>query len=311
MKPKVPGKKVVFLLFLLILIVSFSGCTKKVEVNRKISPMATSGMITYGLYNMDGEIENGHHFEIKSDETFEKIFSFGNLIEVERDYRLLIFSNYIQVDFSVDGRMPTSYFDFTAKPNEHIDFTFSIPGLQDGFYDLLFVIVKDPNNLSLDEEYRKQTDLSHLTIMRYSLQKGEDKPNTEVPVINVLDTSEDTMLNGIFLNQHSDKLQRLLTLECDSNEDNNLYVHIGNQTEEEHEYIVILLCDWNQISIDLQNMIYCSVPARSRSVLPVRVSITEEGIHNITAICVQDPFLLVTDKTPRPDFSIRVGINVK
>lgn len=294
----------------ILLIVSLTGCTSKVKIDRQIPPMATSGTITYGLYNLDGKIESERHFEIGSEETFEKIFSFGNLINVERDYRLLVFANYMQMKFSVADSKPSTYWDFTAKPNEHLDFTFSIPELPDGFYDLILVIVKDPHNKNLDENYRKQTDLSHMITIRCSLKKGSTKSAITPHLTTTDNIKEDPILSGVFLNQDGNKLTRLLTMECTPADENKLFLHLGNQSDSTHIYAVILLCNWEQIDINSQKAIYCSVPAESRSVLPLKLSITEPGIHNITAICVADPFQITTRKSAKPDFSIRIGVKV-
>ncbi|MEG2542922.1 MAG: hypothetical protein RSA64_06730, partial [Christensenellaceae bacterium] len=149
-----------------------TACEQKNGINRKLLPMSTGGGISYGLYNTDGEIETEKHFEINTKTNLEKILSFGNLIEIDREYKLLIFANYEQIEFSVDNENASFFHDFNAKANEHLQRTITLPKLSDGFYDLLFLIIKDPNNISLDEDYRKRTDMSHLISMRYSLQVG-------------------------------------------------------------------------------------------------------------------------------------------
>lgn len=287
------------------------SCSKVPEINRKVLPMSTNGVISYGLYGMDGEIEKVKHFQINSATVFEKILSFSNLIEHERDYKLIIFANYKQIEFSVDNKEPDAFYDFTAKPYEHMQFTLTFPHFNDGFYDLLFLIVKDPYNVNLDESYRKQTDMSHLISMRYSLQVGTNNLDNEKPIMNVYENTENKTLDGIFLNQDSDELRRLLTLECTLFEEPELFVHVGNKSDDSKNYVAFLLYDWQQIPIESQNMLYFSVPHMSRVTLPIKLkALDKNGVHNLTAICVEEPFQEATLQSRKADFSIRVGINV-
>ena len=288
-----------------------TSCAKTPRLNRKLLPISTDGAISYGLYGVDGEIETVKHFQIDSGSTFEKVLSFGNLIETRRDYKLLIFANYQQLEFSVDGRKPATDFDFVADPQEHVQYTLTFPKLEDGFYDLLFLIIKDPKNESLDEEYRKQTDLSHLISMRYSLQVGEESRSVENSSKKEHPCTENTTLDGVFLNQDPAVLGRLLTLECQAGEEIPLVIHVGNKSNETKEYMVFLLYDWKQTPIDSEQAVFLQIPPMERAAVPVRLEETGgSGVHNVTAICVSSPFEKATMETRKADFSIRVGVHV-
>lgn len=169
------------LVLTIICFLCMASCKPSFGINTKLPPMATNGTISYGLYGLDGEIETEKNFHLASHEQFERIFAFGNFIDAGRDYKLLIFVDYQATVFSVNDQEYMQYYDFFAEPQEHIHFKFTLPPVEDGFHDLLFVIVKDPNNLSLDDEYRKQTDLSHLTSIRYSISVGETGGVNEYP----------------------------------------------------------------------------------------------------------------------------------
>lgn len=308
-------KKIITIVICLVLAFSLAGCAKKEltpVVNRKVLPGSTSGnIISYGLYGMDGEIEEERHFQIDSGNAFEKIFAFDNLIEYKRDYKLLIFANYKQLSFSVDNQQIGYCYDFTANPYEQTQCTIRLPYLADGFYDLLFVIVKDPNNISLDEEYRKQTDMSHLTSMRYSLQVGSSPDiNNELPLTES-DSINDQTLDGVFLNDEQYELRRLLTLECDEKSKPELYIHIGNQSDTSKEYVVLVLYDWLQMPIDSQTALRLSLPGESRSTIRfIPDSLGEIGVHNMVAICIENPYQVSAMTSRRADFSIRIGMNI-
>lgn len=311
-------KKAIFLCLAAVMILSicFTACAKEEHVpalNRKMFPgIPSSGVISYGLFGMDGEIEKERHFQIDSGDAFEKILAFDNLIEYRREYKLLIFANYRQTAFSANHQEGGYSYDFTAEPYEQTQCTISLPQLADGFYDLLFVIVKDPNNSSLDEEYRKQTDLSHMTTMRYSLQVGSsEKINDELPLTKC-DSVNNHTFAGAFLNDERYELRRLLTLACEPDAKPELFIHIGNLSDETKDYVVLILYDWMQTPIDSQMALRVSLPGESRSSIGfIPESLGEIGVHNMTAICVESPYQTAAMTSRRADFSIRIGVNVR
>lgn len=297
----------------LIILTFLMSCSKEEPVlNRKVLPGgSSSGIISYGLYGMDGEIEENRHFQIDSGTAFKKILAFDNLIEYSREYKLLVFANYEQLFFSVDNQESGYCYNFTAKPYEQTQCTITLPQLSDGFYDLLFLIIKDPNNTSLDEDYRKQTDMSHLSSMRYSLQVGSSNDiYNELPLTNC-DSVYDQTLDGIFLNDEQDELRRLLTINCKPNMEPELYIHVGNQSDEQKDYVILFLYDWMQTPINKEMALRFNLPGESRSIIEFTPeSLGEIGVHNMTAICIENPYQIATVHSRRADFSIRVGVNI-
>ncbi|MEG0306270.1 MAG: hypothetical protein RR635_11320, partial [Oscillospiraceae bacterium] len=102
------------------------------------------------------------------------------------------------------------------------------------------------------------------------------------------------------------------TTECKLNEIPKFFVHLGNKSPSSKKYIVLLLCDWKQIPIENNKFVYCSVPSTSRVSIPVEVSnLKDIGVHNFTAISIEEPFKAVSMDSRSADISIRVGINLK
>ena len=300
------------LVLTIICFLCMASCKPSFGINTKLPPMATNGTISYGLYGLDGEIETEKNFHLASHEQFERIFAFGNFIDAGRDYKLLIFVDYQATVFSVNDQEYMQYYDFFAEPQEHIHFKFTLPPVEDGFHDLLFVIVKDPNNLSLDDEYRKQTDLSHLTSIRYSISVGETGGVNEYPTYCQYTSIDNTLLDGIFVNDKDERLQRLLTMECTLEDNPSLFIHVGNNDNQSKRYAVILLYDWNKIPINGKDTRYLLAAPNSQTTIPISLDcLGGIGVHNFTAICIKEPFQMVSIDTPRADFSIRIGLNVQ
>ena len=306
-------KLVSICLLVLTTLIVLTSCADETQLNRKVLPGSTSGgVISYGLYGLDGEIEKNRHFQIDRDEVFERILAFDNLIEFRREYKLLIFVNYEQICFSVNDQDIAYCYDFVAEPYELTQCKITLPQLKEGFYDLLFIIVKDPNNTSLDDEYRKKTDMSHLTSMRYSLQVGSLQDANNERTIACYDTIDDKTLDGVFLNDDRNELRRLLSLNCKPNGDPELFIHVGNQSDSFKDYVVLLLYDWMQIPVDSQSTLYFSLPKESRTTIGFTPGVLGDvGVHNMAAICIESPFQIATTASRKADFSIRVGVNVE
>lgn len=286
-------------------------------INRKVLPISSeNGGYSMGLYDMDGEIESERHLFLEDGQPFQKILSFGNYVDEENTYRLLVFLNYEQVAFSIDSEEPSRFYEFTAGPQEARQFSFQLSPLPNGDYQLLFLFVKDPANQSLDEEYRKDTELSHLLSLRYSFTVG-DSGNTDIPSqISLPETAinQTSLLDGILVNQSPDTahgLDRLLTVRGKPMQPLDFYAHIGNSSDKEVPYALFWLYDWEQVpSSDGAFVSYFLLQPNTLASLKETIQTPgEDGVHNLTAVCIQNPYL-PADNRHRVDFSLRIGVGI-
>lgn len=279
--------------------------------SRNVLPMAKQGGINLGLYNTNGNIEENLNLFINENESFEKFISIGNLIDKSRTYKLLAFVDFIQIPFSVDGHEEELEFTFTMQAYQTIEIPIALNSLTSGSHELLFVIVKDPDNPSLDKEYRMNTDMNHLLFIRYNLTVGDELcPPYEYTSIG--DIKKDDRLTGVFINTSQNNLERWLTSKINTKEVLQYYLHIGNNNfQEEREYALIMLQDWKQINIQDNPVIYFKLNKNEMLTLPSLTNeILNNGVYNLTPILIHNPYKPLNYKNKEVETGVRVGIEV-
>ena len=85
--------------------------------------------------------------------------------------------------------------------------------MQEGFHDVFFVIVKYPTIKSLDEDFRKSTDMSNLLFIRFNITV--DTNITPLFNLNKFGNSKATVFDGVFLSKEKDELRRWCTEDLD------------------------------------------------------------------------------------------------
>ncbi|MGO4529904.1 hypothetical protein AB4Z30_12570 [Paenibacillus sp. 2TAF8] len=281
--------------------------------NRDSLPFASgSNGISLGLYNPNGNIETEFHFQVEEGESVKKFISLGNMIKKDRLYKLILLVDYQQVPFSVDDGEPLLEFDVQMKAGQTIEIPVEVPPLSKGLHDILFVIAKYPDDKSLDEEFRKKTDLNHLLFQRFSVSVGDNDTPNKIQFDNTGEL-EDKNLGGVFLSKNND-YQRWLTENVGLNERLQYFVHIGNSVREKDQtYALVILSDWKQINITQdKNVLFYKLQEDNAFSLKTEVTAPDqEGVYDLTALLISNPFQKLDMYNRDTEASIRVGVNVK
>lgn len=280
---------------------------------KDILPYATSGGINLGLYDINGQIEKNFNFNIKENESINKFISLGNMIEKERTYKLLLFVDYKQAPFSVDGREPSKDFTFKLGPGQSTEIPFKTSPLKKGLHDILFVIVKYPDNKSLDDEFRKNTDMNNLLFLRFSAV-AENESIEQIDFNQYGEIAQGDILDGIFVSKEKD-FKRWLSQKVRKGNSESYYIHIGNNHKKgERKYAVIALHDWKQVNIGESEKDALFYQLKEKEMVSVKSNISdtyEEGIFDIVTILIHNPYEICTISNREVETGIRVGINVK
>ncbi|WP_433775098.1 hypothetical protein [Bacillus wiedmannii] len=329
-------RKILFFTMLLIVML-ISGCTQgnEKEVNSTNSniklentsfsskiestadrdklPNATSGGISLGLYNSNGEIETKYNFDIEENQSIKKFLSLGNLIENDRVYKFMLFIDYKQADFKVDNREASKEFTFKMKAGQTLEIPFEIAPQKKGLHDMLFVIAKYPDNKSLDEDFRKKTDLSNLLFFRFSTVVGGDESlpeNIKFNEYGEIKASDD--LDGVFMSKTGD-FKRWLTEDVSKNETLSFHTKVGNNSNQKSTYALITLMDWKAVNIvGDKSTVFFELPTNTIVDLKTEIPINKEpGVYDLTPILVHNPFQKSDVTNGQVETAIRVGVNVQ
>lgn len=323
-----------YTLLLIVVFMVFAGCSREGEkdvkqntklknttfnskidstANRDKLPNTTSGGISLGLYNLNGEIEKNYNFNIDENQSIKKFLSIGNLIESERVYKLLLFIDYKQEEFKIDNREASKEFTFKMKAGETLEIPFEIPPQKKGLHDILFVIAKYPDNKSIDEDFRKNTDLSNLLFFRFSTVVGGDESIPENIIFNEYGEKEHAdNLDGVFISKEGD-YKRWLTQEIFSNELLSFYTKVGNNSNHQRNYALITLLDWEQVDVvEGKKTVFFDLPTNTIVNLNSKIPINKSsGVYDLTPILVHNPFQKLDVTNRQVETAVRVGVNVK
>ncbi|RAP73502.1 hypothetical protein [Paenibacillus montanisoli] len=282
--------------------------------NRDKLPNTKSGGISTGLYNENGAIEKELHFNYDKSDSIKKYISIGNLIDADRVYKLILFVDYKQEVFKVDDRPAAIDFTFKLKAGETTEIPFELPKLETGIHDILFVIVKSPDNKSLDEEYRKRTDLNHLLFIRFSVSIESDTVKETVNYNEFGIIEKNDMLDGLFVSE-KDNFKRWLTQKVKKNENINFYIRAGNNSNKEtKEYAVINLFDWIQEDVvNDRKVIFLKVNNKEFAKVNSEfvVDVKEPGVYDLTTILVSNPYQKLDIYNRGAETGVRVGVTVE
>jgi len=315
------GNCLVFALLLCGLVI-ISGCHTQLtkqelnEMSEKIEeeytlPYMKDGGISLGLFNLNGEIEETQSFNIQKGDSFKKIISVGNMIDTEREYKIILFVDYKQCDFTADGQIGSEY-NFKVGNHEKALIPIEINDLQEGFHDIFFIIVKYPDIKSLDEDFRMSTDMGNLLFIRFNVLVNSDTLPTFI--FTKFDNATPTVFDGLLLSKEKDKLQVWLSEEAIYKDTVDFNIHVGNETySEEQEFAVVTLLDWKQVDFyNNQEVVFFTVDNGEKIYIPASINVpNNQGINDLVSILIHNPYEPLDIYNKDIETGIRIGINVR
>ncbi|MFD2412071.1 hypothetical protein [Paenibacillus rhizoplanae] len=280
--------------------------------NRDKLPNTSAGGVSLGLYNDKGVIEKDFNFNYNADEKINKFISIGNFINTDRVYKIILLIDYKQAKFSVDNREPEEDFTLEVKAGESVEIPFQLPNLDRGLHDILFVIIKSPENKSFDEEYRKKTDMNHLLFLRFSTVIQEETVNEQIKYNEYGIIENNSMLDGLLVTKNND-LKRWLTQNVASHDILNYYIRVGNNSNKQlKRYAVVNLFDWKQVDvIDDRKIVYFEVSKDNLVKLNSGFTINQDsGTYDLTTLLIHNPYQKLDIYNRDVETGIRVGVKV-
>lgn len=310
-----------------------SGCDRNIEyTQQELTEMSKKILenhpyvsregcgIGCGLFDINGNVEKNLVFNI-DDNNFKKIITFFHMIDSVEDYKIILFDNFKQRDFRINGKIVSSY-NYKANKNKIILLPIEIDTLEKGFHDAFFVIVKDPLNKIKDlsdkppytEEYFERVVANDLMFIRFNILVDSN----ESPIINFdkFDRPTKSMVGGIFLNKEKDKMDFWLSENVDVSEKMNFNIHVSNHSIQRQKFAVLTLLEWKQVDFyNNKNVVFGNLNEEEKLFIPSKIEIPEKkDVYCLVSILVYNPFeTLKSDGTEliSIDSSIRVGINAK
>ncbi|CDI50121.1 hypothetical protein BN906_02131 [Clostridium tetani 12124569] len=215
-----------------------------------------------------------------------------------------------QSSFEVDNKN-VDKFTFNVKANKTLEIPVTIKNLEEGFHDVMFVVVKDPLNKSLDPQYRSTTMVSNMLYLRFSITIENDV----VPQYSIISLEQkeikDNFLN-VVINKNKNNADNWLIETTNSGSMFNYYTHITNKDfNNKQKYAIITLLDSKQVEVNGSVVQYIEIDKRKEISMPCALKLPDvEGVHNLTTVVIPNPFEKNEINNKQIFSSVRVGLNL-
>lgn len=228
--------------------------TKLNGQSKSIPGLPVENTMESGIVNNKGICEQNCSVEIESGAQYNRFVCLKQNLEKEGDYSLVIFDNFKQIPFKVDGK-EMNYCTIHLAYDEELYVPVCIEGLKDGTHRLVFVWLF---NVNKKIPKKKVAELDYLVFSSGSWTDvivGEDRTEVSYPVYQR--EFYETCNNSISI-QEKDREDNLWHGIIHANtKDRKIYLTAGNITSENTVRTVFWgLCDYEQITMN-ENGDYC------------------------------------------------------
>lgn len=242
-------------------------------------------------------------------ETFKGKAIITNISNVSEEYGLIILKNYEQVQFKVNGQK-RSFYSVNIKKNESRTFEFEMDLFGKGFYDVDFLVVAKPYDLSTDLPTR---EISPNLIFPYRANFIVD--SSSPPAV---DYEQTTNIKNIFNDNIILSRTRIKSVndniwykdKSDGNLDYNLY--LSNYFEKPLNFAVVAFLNYRQIKINDNLTYYGSLASQKAVNLAAKLRLKEKK-NELFAIFIPKPYTrlglepkqeLIDEEMAQPSFRI-------
>lgn len=240
-----------------------------------------SNIVEFGIKHKNGPIiSTGKTIHPDS---IEKglILELGQDLNEPREYSILFFLDFqqTQVEYSSE-KLNYIYTELESNDLKKYPFKLEVPY---GTKELSILIIKKPDFMVAKNDIERAIKSEDVLCLRYSIASNIEK-NYKISSIqqNRIATN---MITRVFLSKESDKFKICTTL--DSEED--VYVSLGNKTNEVANYAVIALKNWIQEPIEGENVHFFSVGKNEHINFVHKLPKTDEDI-NYQLVVFPNPF---------------------
>ena len=292
-----------------ILILIFSGLLYFFNTQTKQDPATThselletnSNNIGIGMYDENNRIiDNGSTLEVSNGIIHSRL-SLTHSINNKREYKIIALNNFIQTPFKVNGEQYTSY-DLQTNANETIDINISHT-TNENTKEVDYLFIKKPNFFL--EEFKPEAigSLQQIMGLRYNLNTDimdfEMLKKDSLPPSSILNEGP---IDNVFISEKEDELNALMV----SKSGQDIYLTVGNPSNNYLQYAVIAFLDWEQVPFsDNQFIIYVGVQPGEKKVYKLQLPFVKTKT-NYQIIAFPNPYEV--SKSNYPSQSIEASI---
>ncbi|MEG1311977.1 MAG: hypothetical protein RR835_10840 [Peptostreptococcaceae bacterium] len=248
-------------------------------INRNISYTNTNRTshdtyVSYGFLDADGNIlSNGSQLDLQSNKNIEAIhhtLDLDQFIEEDREYLLIAFVDFKQVTFKVDGKSYSSY-KFNTSKRDHVQFDLQLD-LPGNSKELDYILIRKPYYMPKEKNVDSLLPLQTIFPIRFKIADFDSKIKYEKSVKIFTEGPYD----NVYISDNENQFDLLYEV----NENNNIFLTLGNDSDENIDYAVILLNNWNQVSFNDGDLIkFFDVKSQEKQSIEIKVPEVDENSY--------------------------------
>jgi len=296
-------------------LLAISQITKSNQIQeRSFKGLALDLDIHSGKYNYEKRITYLPYQNAKTYLELVATLELRSDSEQTETYALAVVVDYVQVPLTVTY---TSYSTYMIQAEPYvpmeIDFSFAIPN-QPGRHQLCLVLFQGADMERLNNGARSGI-LETVHTSDIVVGERDAFPETvyhEAPYTRSYDSKYD--VGGIIINQYIDNdRQAWISATVTSGDGVDYYIHLGDETQPAHPYVLLAWLDWHQIPLGNAGT---PIENEQRQTIPAKVNVPMAvGIHELQVLYIAYPYypasrLTDADPTPRFHFSLRTALIV-
>ncbi len=272
-------------------------------------PISEGNSLGHSIMGKDGLVETEGVYHLKSGEEFERFIQIGNFLGEDLDFKLLVFNNCEQIEFDVDGKRQ-SVCDVYIKENEKLPIPVTLSSFHKGLNDIIFLIVCD-SDINLTSDERIDTYDFNTVYLRCTIYVDDESIPEFQPVDVQGEAAED--ITDFMLHEEKEEVNKIFTgKSLKKNEEMDYYLTVGNAEEEDMDFALLLLEDWEQKPLDGEMKKIIHMSAGTQITIPLKASFKEEGVHEITVLKIASIYKEYDPESGvEVESSTRLGMEVK
>lgn len=256
-----------------------------------------------GLYNKpihDANYSMRYSKKIQDNELFDGYLFISNQMKIKNEFLVFCLLDYNQVPFENENGSKIITQLLPLEPFEDRFMYFNIGNVSKGTHDFEFFVVMKPNEHSLDEKYRRSTDISYLGSKRINIISGD-------PMELKLDLTPDNTMNfssvcgpdypvnnGILITKEPCSTTIWLTENVTGQDFINYSINAAADNEYPVTFGLVALLDYEQIPVQIDHpgkTLFGALNKGEKISLPAQVRTPAgKGIHELMIIWIPSPY---------------------
>jgi len=252
-----------------------------------------------------------YNYSLSPGQSFKGYYEVENIRPRKESYIILTFLDYELIPISLGGKKALSH-RISLEANETKWWPIDTGLLPKGFHTYTMLLIWEPDNHSLDQEFRFATEFAFLSSNQANITVGGVDPPSKIDLTTKnSSTSKDSKNNydGVRINKKDKDIDFWLKEEAKAGEKVDYYIHVANGTDSTMNYSLIALLDFKPINIiEDKEVIFVSVPPKTTRHIKTSFNAPKKkGTYELMVVRGVKPLTKINNE---PDAMIEPSIRV-